>query len=57
VIQLVHAWRRFPQIDPELPAELLPDRWSGTRAAELFRRYHEPWAAAAHAEWQRSTFG
>jgi phenylacetic acid degradation operon negative regulatory protein len=57
VIHLVHAWRRFPQIDPELPAELLPARWSGTRAAELFGRYHEPWAAAARAEWQRSPFG
>ncbi|WP_030437580.1 PaaX family transcriptional regulator [Actinoplanes subtropicus] len=53
-IQLVHAWRRFPQIDPELPAELLPARWSGTRAAQLFRQSHEPWAAAARAEWQRS---
>lgn len=53
VIQLVHAWRRFPQVDPELPAELLPTRWIGTRAAELFARHHEPWAAAARAEWQR----
>jgi phenylacetic acid degradation operon negative regulatory protein len=52
-IQLVHTWRRFPQVDPELPAELLPARWSGTRAAELFRRHHEPWAAAARAEWRR----
>nr|BFE74774.1 hypothetical protein GCM10020092_080750 [Actinoplanes digitatis] len=54
-IQLVHAWRRFPQIDPELPGELLPARWSGSRAAELFHRRHEEWVAAARAEWQRIT--
>lgn len=52
-IQLVHAWRRFPQIDPELPAELLPEHWSGTRAADLFRRHHETWGTGARAEWQR----
>lgn len=51
-IQLVHAWRRFPQIDPELPAELLPEHWSGTRAAELFRQRHETWGTGARAEWR-----
>ena len=37
-VELVHAWRRFPSIDPALPYELLPARWSGTRAALLFAR-------------------
>jgi len=55
VIQLVHAWRRFPQADPALPDDLLPARWSGTRAAELFQRRHEEWTAAARAEWLRIT--
>jgi phenylacetic acid degradation operon negative regulatory protein len=49
--ELVHAWRRFPWIDPALPASLLPRRWSGTRAAELFRRRHADWVTAARAEW------
>ena len=30
--RLVHAWRRFPFLDPQLPAELLPAKWSGTTA-------------------------
>jgi phenylacetic acid degradation operon negative regulatory protein len=51
--QLVHAWRKFPAIDPALPLELLPGRWSGVRAADLFRKRHEDWAPAARAEWAR----
>ena len=43
LVQLVHAWRRFPLVDPALPTELLPPDWSGTRAAALFRRQHEQW--------------
>jgi phenylacetic acid degradation operon negative regulatory protein len=49
--ELVHAWRRFPWIDPALPEMLLPAPWSGTRAAELFRRRHDEWVAEARAEW------
>ena len=52
-IQLVHAWRRFPQLDPELPGELLPTRWSGTRAATLFQRQHAKWNGDAQTEWRR----
>jgi phenylacetic acid degradation operon negative regulatory protein len=48
---LVHSWRRFPWIDPTLPVELLPRRWSGTRAAMLFARHHASWSAAATDEW------
>ena len=29
-------WRRFPYLDPGLPAELLPDGWIGISAAEEF---------------------
>ena len=54
-VQLVHAWRRFPGIDPALPAALLPDRWSGTRAARLFARRRAEWHDAARAEWDRIT--
>jgi phenylacetic acid degradation operon negative regulatory protein len=55
ILQLVHAWRRFPQIDPALPTTLLPARWSGARAAELFRRQHTRWRAGANAEWRLVT--
>ena len=55
MVQLVHAWRRFPLVDPALPAELLPARWSGGRAAKLFARRRSEWHAAAHAEWRRIT--
>lgn len=55
LVELVHAWRRFPSLDPSLPTELLPAQWSGGRAAALFRRRHASWSAAATAEWQRLT--
>jgi len=53
LVELVHAWRRFPAIDPELPTALLPPQWSGIRAAVLFRRRHAAWSAAAAADWTR----
>jgi phenylacetic acid degradation operon negative regulatory protein len=52
-VELVHAWRRFPAIDPALPRELLPARWPGLEAARLFADRHECWSAAAQAEWKR----
>ena len=52
-VELVHAWRRFPWIDPALPDELLPTPWSGAAAAKLFARQHARWSAAARAEWQQ----
>ncbi len=44
---LVHAWRRFPFLDPDLPAELLPPRWPRERAHALFLDRHRRWATAA----------
>jgi len=52
-IELVHAWRRFPGIDPTLPRELLPRSWSGVKAADVFADRHARWAPAAKAEWAR----
>jgi phenylacetic acid degradation operon negative regulatory protein len=51
-IGLVHAWRRFPWTDPDLPRELLPPHWRRPRAAALFRRRHAQWSPAAHTAWQ-----
>jgi len=44
---LVHAWRRFPFLDPDLPAGLLPSDWPRDRAHMLFNERHEQWAPAA----------
>ena len=52
-VELVHAWRRFPAIDPALPRELLPARWSGLKAARLFADRNERWSAEARIEWKR----
>jgi phenylacetic acid degradation operon negative regulatory protein len=53
LIELVHAWRRFPSLDPGLPAELLPGEWTGVRAANLFAGQHEKWSAGAVEQWVR----
>ncbi|MBV9207181.1 MAG: PaaX family transcriptional regulator [Actinobacteria bacterium] len=53
VVDLVHAWRRFPWIDPGLPARFLPVPWSGAAAAELFTRRHAQWADDAIAAWKQ----
>jgi phenylacetic acid degradation operon negative regulatory protein len=50
-VRLVQEWRRFPLLDPALPRELLPPRWSGSRAAEVFRERHAAWAPRAKAAW------
>ncbi|MBP2369290.1 PaaX family transcriptional regulator [Pseudonocardia parietis] len=54
-VRLVHAWRRFPFLDPELPTELLPEQWAGVRAAELFATLHARWDAPARARWAELT--
>jgi len=52
-LELVHAWRRFPSVDPALPRELLPPRWTGTKAAQLFADRHEQWLPDSRREWKR----
>jgi phenylacetic acid degradation operon negative regulatory protein len=51
-VRLVHEWRRFPFLDPQLPAELLPPDWIGARAAAVFRRQHTAWHRPAQAHWR-----
>jgi phenylacetic acid degradation operon negative regulatory protein len=50
-VRLVHEWRRFPRLDPQLPSELLPPHWIGLRAAALFEDLHLRWHATAQARW------
>lgn len=52
VIDLVHRWRRFPFVDPELPDELLPVTWQGHRAREVFDRCHHTWERDAIAYFE-----
>lgn len=35
-VPMLTVWRRLPYLDPGLPPELLPERWNGGRAADLF---------------------
>lgn len=46
-VRVLTAWRRLPFLDPGLPAELLPEGWHGTRAAELFDALRDALAAPA----------
>jgi phenylacetic acid degradation operon negative regulatory protein len=55
--RLVHAWRRFPLMDPALPVELLPQRWSGLVATRLFHRQWNKWKPAAMGEWRHISGG
>jgi phenylacetic acid degradation operon negative regulatory protein len=49
---LVHAWRKFPFLDPDLPPELLPARWPRRRAHDLFVARHAAWSAPARAYFE-----
>jgi phenylacetic acid degradation operon negative regulatory protein len=49
--RLVHSWRRFPFLDPQLPADLLPAGWPGITAGRLFRSRHEAWQEEAQRHW------
>jgi phenylacetic acid degradation operon negative regulatory protein len=55
--RLVHEWRRFPFLDPRLPAGLLPKDWIGDRARELFAARHAEWAPGAQRRWDELTRG
>ena len=41
-------WRRLPYLDPGLPVEVLPVRWQGSRAAEVFFELRSRLEDAAH---------
>jgi phenylacetic acid degradation operon negative regulatory protein len=51
LVLLVHQWRRFPLLDPDLPAELLPDDWPGAAAAGRFRMLHDQFTPPARQWW------
>lgn len=43
----LHDWRKFPYLDPGLPAEVLPARWAGREAQRLFASLRERLEPAA----------
>ena len=45
--ELVHDWRKFPFLDPDLPEQVLPPRWPRARALHVFRERHDAWHATA----------
>jgi phenylacetic acid degradation operon negative regulatory protein len=49
---MVHAWRKFPFIDPDLPHALLPEDWPSQRAHELFHACHARWRDTAIAYFE-----
>lgn len=44
---MVHAWRRFPFLDPDLPEALLPRQWPRRRAHDVFQERHAAWHQTA----------
>jgi phenylacetic acid degradation operon negative regulatory protein len=44
---LVHEWRRFPFLDPDLPERMLPRAWPRSRAHEVFVGRHALWHETA----------
>lgn len=53
LVELVHAWRRFPFADPELPARLLPSSWPGWRAKSMFDERRAAWSPDAHRFYEQ----
>lgn len=52
-VELIQAWRTFPFVDPDLPAELLPPDWPGPEAATLFHTLRDRWHRRAQREWDQ----
>ena len=50
LVALVHAWRRFPFLDPGIPNRLLPPHWPGRTAHGVFAERHDAWSPGA-ARW------
>lgn len=52
LVALVHRWRRFPFLDPDLPHELLPDGWPAPDAVKRFARLRAARSAQAQQWWR-----
>lgn len=54
LIAVVHGWRRFPFLDPDLPSELLPADWPAASAARRFAASRSALVGPATAWWRES---
>jgi phenylacetic acid degradation operon negative regulatory protein len=50
--ELVHTWRKFPFLDPDLPEAMLPARWPRARAHEVFLERHADWQDIAREHFE-----
>jgi phenylacetic acid degradation operon negative regulatory protein len=50
---LVHAWRKFPFLDPDLPPAMLGSGWPRERAHALFVDRHRRWDEKARSYFER----
>jgi phenylacetic acid degradation operon negative regulatory protein len=50
--ELVHEWRKFPFLDPDLPYSVLPDRWPRAAAHDVFQERHAAWHAGAQEHFR-----
>ena len=50
--ELVHAWRAFPFLDPELPENLYGGNWIGRRAIGRFHELRDRWRPGALKFWK-----
>jgi phenylacetic acid degradation operon negative regulatory protein len=51
---LVHRWRRFPFLDPDIPRELLEADWPGATAARRFTTLRDDLSPSARRWWLAS---
>jgi phenylacetic acid degradation operon negative regulatory protein len=51
--ELVHDWRKFPFLDPDLPEKMLPAGWPRSKARRVFEDQHDAWHGPAQ-EYFRS---
>ncbi|HEY2269033.1 MAG TPA: PaaX family transcriptional regulator C-terminal domain-containing protein [Streptosporangiaceae bacterium] len=50
-VELVQDWRRFPYLDPDLPAAYLPPSWPAAEASRLFTERYREWREASGRYW------
>lgn len=51
--ELVHEYRKFLFLDPNLPADLLPENWIGFRARELFFNLHQLYSIPSTKQFEK----
>ena len=50
-VALANERQRLPYVDPGLPSELLPARWTGRKAAARLEALRDAWRAVAYTRW------